>query len=363
MVTNSATILVMAGGTGGHVFPALAVAQDLRGRGHKVHWLGTRHGMENDIVPREGFPIEYLSVKGLRGKGIMGWLLAPGRLLLALTQAIRICVRLQPHAVLGMGGFVTGPGGLASWLLRRPLLIHEQNAIPGLTNRWLALFANRVLQAFPGSFKSQRHAVVTGNPVRHGILTIAATAQRYQARQDALHLLVIGGSLGAQALNDMVPAALAQLDVDLRPIVWHQAGKQKDQATQARYNEFKVPARVVPFITDMAEAYSWADIIICRAGAMTISELSNVGLAAVLVPFPLAVDDHQTANAHVLADAGAALLLQQRDLTPQLLASQMRELFSQGRPRLLAMAEAARKLAKPDATKVVADHVVEVMHD
>jgi UDP-N-acetylglucosamine--N-acetylmuramyl-(pentapeptide) pyrophosphoryl-undecaprenol N-acetylglucosamine transferase len=362
MVTTTANILIMAGGTGGHVFPALAVAQDLRGRGHQVHWLGTRQGLESDVVPREGFPIEYLSVKGLRGKGVVGWLLAPGRLLLALTQAVRICARLRPQAVLGMGGFVTGPGGLASWLLRRPLVIHEQNAIPGLTNRWLSHFATRVLQAFPGSFAPQRHAIVTGNPVRHGILNIKAPAQRYHSRQDALHVLIIGGSLGAQALNEMVPAAMAQLEPALRPLIWHQTGKHRDLSTQQRYADFGVSARVVPFITDMAEAYGWADVVICRAGAMTISELSNAGLAAILVPFPFAVDDHQTANAQVLADAGAALVLQQRELTPALLAQHLREFISQGRSRLLAMAEAAQRLGKPAATKMVADHVVEVMH-
>lgn len=358
----TSNILIMAGGTGGHVFPALAVAQELRGRGHQVHWLGTRHGLESDVVPRAGFPIEYLSVKGLRGKGVIGWLLAPGRLLLALTQALRICARLRPQAVLGMGGFVTGPGGVASWLLHRPLVIHEQNAIPGMTNRWLSHFATRVLQAFPGSFTPQRHAVVTGNPVRHGILNITTPAQRYHSRQGALQVLIIGGSLGAQALNEMVPAAVSQLEPAVRPMIWHQTGKQREQSTQQRYADFGVSARVVPFITDMAEAYAWADVVICRAGAMTISELSNVGLASILVPFPFAVDDHQTANARVLADAGAARLVQQRDLTPALLASHLRELISQGRSQLLVMAAAAQRQSKPDATNVVADHVVEVMH-
>jgi UDP-N-acetylglucosamine--N-acetylmuramyl-(pentapeptide) pyrophosphoryl-undecaprenol N-acetylglucosamine transferase len=363
MVSATATILIMAGGTGGHVFPALAVAEDLRGRGHAVHWLGTRQGIEHDVVPREGFPIAYLSVKGLRGKGWLGWLLAPGRLLYALAQALQICLRIRPHAVLGMGGFVTGPGGVASWILRRPLVIHEQNAIPGMTNRWLALFASRVLQAFPNSFKPQRHALVTGNPVRSRILDIGTPAQRYHARQDSLHVLIIGGSLGAQALNELVPAALAILEPSQRPQVWHQAGRNRDVLTQQRYNELQVTARVAPFINDMSEAYAWADLVICRAGAMTVSELSNVGLASVLVPFPFAVDDHQTANARVLADAGAAIVLQQRELNAEVLAAQLRDLFAQGRAGLLAMAQAAQRQARPDATYVVAEQVLEVIHD
>lgn len=353
-------ILIMAGGTGGHVFPALAVAQEFRSRGHTVHWLGTRHGLEAEVVPREGFPIAFISVKGLRGKGLLGWLLAPLRLLLALWQALGVCWHMRPAVVLGMGGFVTGPGGVACRLLRRPLVIHEQNAIPGLTNRWLARIATRVLEAFPGSFPASRHARATGNPVRQQITGVAPPAQRYLARHDAIHLLVIGGSLGAKALNETVPAAIAQLDVALRPVIWHQAGKQKDIQTKQYYSALQVEARVMPFISDMAEAYAWADIVICRAGAMTISELSNVGLAAILVPFPFAVDDHQTANARILVEAGAALLLPQDRMDATTLASHLRDLFTQGRSRLQVMAEAAHRLATPDATMRVAEACLEV---
>lgn len=363
MVTNSANILIMAGGTGGHVFPALAVAQDLRGRGHHVYWLGTRQGLESDVVSREGFPINFISVKGLRGKGMLGWLLAPARLLLALTQALQVCRRIQPRVVLGMGGFVTGPGGVASWLLRRPLVVHEQNAIPGLTNRLLAKIATRVLQAFPGSFAESQKLHTTGNPVRERITALPPPAQRYGARQDAIHLLIIGGSLGAQVLNETVPAALAQLDPSLRPVVRHQTGKNKEADTQRRYQQSGVDAQVTSFIADMAEAYAWADLVICRSGAMTISELSVAGLAAILVPFPFAVDDHQTANARLLQAAGAAQLLPQSEMTTDTLAKQLQNILQQGRGQLLKMAQAAHHLGQPDATRVVAQHCLELIRD
>lgn len=363
MVTNAANILIMAGGTGGHVFPALAVAQDLRGQGHHVYWLGTQHGLESDVVPREGFPINYISVKGLRGKGMIGWLFAPARLLLALTQAMQICRRIQPKVVLGMGGFVTGPGGVASWLLRRPLIIHEQNAIPGLTNRMLAQIATRVLQAFPNSFNASHKLHTTGNPVRERITSLPPPAQRYRARHDAIHLLIIGGSLGAQVLNETIPAALAQLEPTLRPIVRHQTGKNKEADTTARYRDAGVDAEVTTFISDMAEAYAWADLVICRAGAMTVSELSAVGLAAILVPFPFAVDDHQTANARLLQSADAAILFPQSQLSAESLAKQLVQLFQQGRRKLQQMAEAAHQLGQPNATHVVAQHCLEIMRD
>jgi UDP-N-acetylglucosamine--N-acetylmuramyl-(pentapeptide) pyrophosphoryl-undecaprenol N-acetylglucosamine transferase len=363
MVTGASTILIMAGGTGGHVFPALAVAEALRVQGHQIQWLGTRHGLEAEIVPRAGFDMNYISVKGLRGNGMLGWLLAPFRLLFALTQALRICLRLHPGVVLGMGGFVTGPGGVASWLLRRPLVVHEQNAIPGMTNRWLAKLATRVLEAFPHSFKSSVAAQHTGNPVRKLITAISAPNERYASHQGAMRLLIIGGSLGAQALNDIVPAAIATLDKALCPTIWHQAGKQKNITTARRYAECNLEARVEPFIVNMAEAYAWADLVICRAGAMTVAELSNVGLASILVPYPHAVDDHQTANARYLADANAAILIRQVDLTATHLAAVLSDLLVAGRPRLLEMATIARGLGKPDATQAVAQICLEVVRE
>lgn len=355
-------ILIMAGGTGGHVFPALAVARYLRDAGVEVVWLGTRRGLEARVVPEAGFPIEYISISGLRGKGVLGWLLAPVHLTIALWQAIRVCLRCRPGAVLGLGGFVTGPGGLAAWLLRRPLVIHEQNAIAGLTNRLLSHLALRVLEAFPGSFSATTKTEQTGNPVRADIAALPAPAERIAEHQGPCRLLVIGGSLGAQALNEIVPQALAQLPVETRPHVWHQAGQNKDQATRQTYAASGVEGRVEPFIADMAEAYGWADLVICRAGALTVSELAAAGVGAVLVPYPHAVDDHQTRNALYLTEAGAGRLILQSELTPAALADVLRELLREGREGLVKMASAAREMAKPTATQRVADICLEVMH-
>ena len=363
MVKATSTILIMAGGTGGHVFPALAVAEELRVHGHQIQWLGTRHGLEAELVPRAGFSINYISVKGLRGNGLLGWVLAPFQLSLALWQTLSIFQRIRPSVVLGMGGFVTGPGGVVSWLLRKPLVVHEQNAIPGLTNRWLAKFATRVLEAFPESFKKPVLAQHTGNPVRKLITAITSPQERYASHKGPIRLLIIGGSLGAQSLNEMVPAAIATLDKKLCPQIWHQAGKQKNISTERRYDECKREARVEPFIVNMAEAYAWADLVICRAGAMTVSELSNVGLASILVPYPHAVDDHQTANAHYLSDANAAILIQHVDLSVAHLGAVLQELLLAGRPRLLEMANAARHLSKPDATQAVAQICLEVVRE
>lgn len=360
MVTTTKTVLVMAGGTGGHVFPALAVAQEMRERGLKVHWLGTRAGMEASLIPKAGIAIDFISIKGLRGKGLLGWLLAPVRIALAIGQAIRICLKIKPSVVLGMGGFVTGPGGLASWLLRKPLVIHEQNAIPGMTNRWLARLAQRVLEAFPESFARADKVFHTGNPVRAGILGIDKPQQRYAMREGPIRVLVIGGSLGAQALNECVPAAIAHLDTHLRPEVWHQSGRNKLDSTRKLFEANKVDARVVEFIDDMDAAYAWADILICRAGAMTVSEISNVGIASILVPYPHAVDDHQTANARYLTASGAAILIQQIELNPQRLADELTSLIQAGRQHLLTMANQALALARPQATEDVIRHCMEV---
>ena len=355
-------ILIMAGGTGGHVFPALAVARYLRDEGITVTWLGTRRGLEARLVPEAGFPIEYISITGLRGRGLLGWLLAPFRLSAALWQAMQVCLRCNPGMVLGLGGFVTGPGGVAAWLLRRPLVIHEQNAIPGLTNRFLSRLARRVLEAFPGSFPAKIQTEQTGNPIRADICDLPLPEQRFATHQSELRLLVIGGSLGAQALNEVLPQAIALLPPEHRPAIWHQAGQNKDAVTREAYANAKVEARVEPFISDMAEAYGWADVVICRAGALTISELAAAGVGAVLVPYPHAVDDHQTRNARYLTDAGAARLIQQSELTPEALAKLLQDLLSEGREGLVKMANQARRLAKPHATRQVAVTCLEVMH-
>ena len=361
MVAGS-NVLIMAGGTGGHVFPALAVARYLRDEGVEVVWLGTRRGLEARIVPDAGFAIEYITISGLRGKGILGWLLAPVRLSIALWQAVKVCLRCRPGAVLGLGGFVTGPGGVAAWLLRRPLVIHEQNAIAGLTNRLLSRLARRVLEAFPGSFPGSIQTEQTGNPVRADIAALPLPASRIRAHQGPCRLLVIGGSLGAQVLNEIVPQALAEMVPAERPVIWHQAGQNKEGVTREAYAHAAIEARVDPFIADMAEAYGWADLVICRAGALTVSELAAAGVAAILVPYPHAVDDHQTRNALYLTEAGAARLILQSELTPGALAQLLRELLRDGREGLIDMATTARSLAKPGATQRVAETCLEVMH-
>jgi UDP-N-acetylglucosamine--N-acetylmuramyl-(pentapeptide) pyrophosphoryl-undecaprenol N-acetylglucosamine transferase len=353
---NGARILIMAGGTGGHVFPALAVAHYLRERGHEVSWLGTRRGMEAELVPAHGFEIDYISIAGLRGNGLLGWLAAPLRVSRALVQALGVMRRRRPQAVLGMGGFVTGPGGVAAKLSGRPLLIHEQNAIAGLTNRLLSRIANQVLEAFPNTFAGVKVAQ-TGNPVRTDIAALAAPEQRLATHQGPLRLLVVGGSLGALALNEMVPQALALIPEQQRPAVRHQSGKRHLEVTQGAYAQAGVDGEVMPFIDDMAAHYEWADLVICRAGALTVSELALAGVASILVPFPYAVDDHQSANGGYLVAEGAAQLVQQRDLTPATLAQMLTAFCSdvnEGRKQLVAMAQNARRLARPGATAEVA---------
>ncbi len=345
-------ILIMAGGTGGHVFPALAVAEVLRTQGIEVLWMGTRAGLEADVVTRAGIDISFISVSGLRGKGWLSWLLAPSKLTVAFLQSLKLLMQLRPNAVLGMGGFVTGPGGFSAWLLDKPLLIHEQNAIAGLTNRLLAPLANKVLEAFPGSLRT-KGAIVTGNPVRTEIAALAPPQQRLQGRNGALRLLVLGGSLGAQIFNEIVPGSLRNLAPELRPEVWHQTGTRNIETARQHYHEAGIEARLVPFISDMAEAYGWADVVLCRAGALTVAELACAGVASILVPYPHAVDDHQTHNARYLADAGAAVLVPQTDLTVTFLADLLRDL-GQSRKRLLDMAMAARACAQPEATTTVA---------
>jgi UDP-N-acetylglucosamine--N-acetylmuramyl-(pentapeptide) pyrophosphoryl-undecaprenol N-acetylglucosamine transferase len=351
-------ILIMAGGTGGHVFPALALARLLRARSYEVVWLGTQRGLEARVVPADRLPIEFLSVGGLRGKGLTTLLAAPFRLAVALSQALRVMWRHRPVVVVGLGGFVTGPGGVAAWLTRRPLLIHEQNAVAGFTNRCLSHLAREVLEAFPGSFGKGVQTRAIGNPVRQDISAIAPPAQRFADRTGPVRVLVIGGSLGALRLNAVVPQALARLKQlappDIPAIdVRHQAGERWIESGRQSYATAGVRADVRPFIEDMAEAYSWADLVICRSGALTVSELAAAGVGAVLVPFPAAVDDHQTHNAQYLVKEGAAVLIADRDLTAERLCDELQRLCA-GRGKLLAMAERARKLAMPQAAEELA---------
>lgn len=357
-------VLIMAGGTGGHVFPALAVARELLKQGVEVCWLGTRKGIEARVVTDAEIPISFISVSGLRGKGLKGWLLAPFNLSVALVQALLICLSLKPGVVLGMGGFASGPGGIAAWLLRYPLVIQEQNAVAGMTNRLLSHLAQRVLEAFPGSFSAKSKTEQTGNPVRDDIQSLAAPEIRYHERRDSpIHLLVVGGSLGAQVLNEVVPHALAGMPEAVRPNVWHQTGRNKQITTASDYKTAGVEARIDEFIEDMAEAYQWADIVVCRAGALTVSELTNVGLASILVPYPHAVDDHQTRNALYLSEAGAARLMLQTELDAEHLCRVLTDLVTEGREAMLTIANKAYALAKPEATKRVAQVCLEVMHD
>lgn len=350
---TSSPILIMAGGTGGHVFPALAVARELLDAGREVIWLGSRRGIENRLVPEADLPLERIRVAGLRGKGWLSWLLAPFKVGIALWDALRVVARCRPAAVLGMGGFAAGPGGVAAWLLRCPLIIHEQNATAGLTNRLLAALADQVLAAFPGRFATQHSARVIGNPVRREIVALAAPAERLAERQGPLRVLVLGGSQGALALNETVPAGLGLLSADHALDVWHQSGPATLAAAQAGYAAQGLHARVEVFIDDMAAAYAWADIVVCRAGALTVAELAAAGLGSLLVPFPAAVDDHQTLNARYLADADAAVLLPQPELTPARLASELAP-FADDRARVLQLAQRARNLASPRATAELA---------
>jgi UDP-N-acetylglucosamine--N-acetylmuramyl-(pentapeptide) pyrophosphoryl-undecaprenol N-acetylglucosamine transferase len=348
------TIMIMAGGTGGHVYPALALARVMRARSWQVVWLGTRRGIEARVVPAEQIPIAWLSVGGLRGKGVLTLLLAPFRLLRALLEA-RAAIRThQPQVVIGLGGFASGPGGIAAWLARKPLLIHEQNAVAGLTNRCLARVAQRVLCAFPASFSRSLPVSVIGNPVRADICALPAPAARMARRGIALHLLVIGGSQGATKLNRIVPQGIAQLHDTVRLEIWHQSGERWLPQARRFYADVAVAARVEPFIEDMAAAYAWADLVICRAGALTVSELAAAGIAALLIPFAAAVDDHQTHNARFLVSADAAVLLPEAELDADRLARELRVLCA-GRGKLLAMAERARLLARPRATEDLAD--------
>ncbi len=359
MAAANRTLMVMAGGTGGHVYPALAVADALRARGWDVFWLGTQNGLEARVVPAAGIDMVWVSMGGVRGKGLLKKLLLPAMLLVAFGQSLAAIMQRRPDVVLGMGGYTAFPGGMMASLLNKPLVVHEQNSVGGLTNRVLACLADRVLTAFPQAFRGEKDKPIpcrrvatewVGNPVRADIAAI--TAEERAARTGPLRLLVVGGSLGAQALNERVPQALALLPADRRPQVVHQSGRLHLDALRANYAAAGVEAEVRDYIEDMAAAWRDCDFAICRAGAMTVAELACAGVPAVLVPFPSAVDDHQTGNAEFLADAGAAWLIQQKDLNAEKLAALIGGL---DRATLAAMSDQAMKLARPDATQQVAD--------
>lgn len=347
------TLLIMAGGTGGHVFPGLAVADILRNEGWHIHWLGTADRMEAQLVPQHGYPLHTIAIAGVRGNGLKRTLLAPWQILKATWQARRILRQVQPDVVLGMGGFAAGPGGVAARLAGIPLVLHEQNAAAGLTNRLLARIAQQVLMAFPGAFASNSRTQVVGNPVRKAVLSLPAPAQRISVAQQPLRLLVVGGSLGAKVLNDTLPAAVAKAgNIQVR----HQSGKGNAGSVQWSYQQLGIDAEVSDFIDDIASAYAQSDLVVCRAGALTVSEVAAAGIGAIFVPLPHAVDDHQTKNARSLSEHGAALLLGQSQLNVDVLAQQLQEL-SVSREQLLAMAEQARALAIPDAAERVADYL------
>lgn len=366
----------MAGGTGGHIFPALATADVLMQKGVHIEWLGTQRGMESRLVPAHHYPINYIDISGLRGKGLKTILLLPFRLIRAMFQTLKIYHKIKPDVVLGMGGFVTGPGGIVGWLTGRPLVLHEQNAIAGMTNKILFMFAKKVLAAFPGAFSAHKKLTVIGNPVRKEIAELAGPEQRFEKKwsepgDKELNVLVVGGSLGAVALNEKMPQALEKINqaeqlkksffekINVR----HQCGEKHLDATRKNYdaltkrqmthdNKANISVDIMPFIDDMAKSYEWADLIICRSGALTVSEIAAVGIASLLVPYPYAVDDHQSANAAYLADEGAAFLVQQDELDAENLAN---ILISLDKHTIITMAIKARQLSTKDAAEVVAD--------
>jgi len=356
VASNPLKIMIMAGGTGGHVFPALAVAAVLRDRGHDVQWLGTERGIEARLVPENNIPLHFIDVVGLRGKGIKTLLKAPAGIWRAVRQAMAILREQRPNMVLGLGGFASGPGGLAARMLKIPVVIHEQNAVAGSTNKILAKIASRVMEAFPYALPNGEYC---GNPVRVEISNLPAPKERLARNDDTPHLLILGGSLGAVAINELIPETMRRLPVADRPRIWHQTGAERAVEVSDVYSSFGIEAHVVPFIDDMAEAYGWADLVVCRSGALTVSELAAAGIGAIMVPYPYAIDDHQTRNADLLVAAGAGEVIQQKKLSPETLAVMLQDLLP-NRDKLIDMAVRARKLSKPNSAQVVADACEEV---
>jgi len=345
-------VLIMAGGTGGHIFPGLAVAEVLQTRNVPVRWLGAEGGMETRTVPAAGIALDVVSITGLRGKGAMRWVKMPLMLLRAVWQARRLLNANRPACAVSFGGYAAAPGGIAAWTKGIPVLVHEQNRIPGLTNRLLSKFSRKILQGFPGTFPEEASAIDCGNPVRRQVAALDDPQTRLAGREGPIRILVTGGSQGAQVLNRMVPAALQMLFTSVALEIRHQAGAKRVDEAQDAYAQAGVKAEITPFIDDMAAAYAWADLVICRSGALTVAELAAAGVAAVLVPFAYAVDDHQTRNAEYLAEAGAAIILDQLSLNPEILAAALKPLLSD-RSVLLNMAVAARSMALPNAAEKV----------
>lgn len=353
-------VLIMAGGTGGHIFPGIAVAEKLRGRGVSVRWLGARGGMECQRVPQADIELDVVDISGLRGKGVVSWLLLPWKLLRAVYQAFRILGDHRPACAISFGGYAAGPGGLAARLRGIPLMVHEQNRIPGMTNRVLARMARKTLQAFPGTWEQRLQPQTCGNPVRETVVALAPPSERLSGRNGAFRLLVTGGSQGALALNRLVPEALSLLPAEVPVEIRHQAGKGRKDQTASRYSEMGVAADISDFIEDMAGAYAWADLVICRSGALTVSELAAAGVAAVLVPYPFAVDDHQTRNAEFLVEAGAAVLLPESSIDAPALAAVLQSLLAD-REKLKGMAENGRSVSVPDSADRVARMCMEYL--
>lgn len=355
IMKQNKTLMVMAGGTGGHVYPAVAVADYLHTQGWGVVWLATEGGMENRLIEGKPYSKAMITMRGVRGKGLLGWVLLPFKLMIAFKQSLSAILRYKPNVVLGMGGFAAFPGGLMAKLMGKPLVIHEQNSIAGLTNKVLSYFASTVLAAFPAAFGDK--ATLVGNPVRDDITKVEQPQARYATRKGRLKILVVGGSLGAAALNEVLPKALAAFAIEDRPEVIHQAGEKHIETLKANYQAAGVQAEAKAYIQDMAAQYAWADLVVCRAGALTVAELACVGVASVLVPFPFAVDDHQTTNASYLRDNDAAIVIQQTAFTVDKLVEVLKQLT---RTSCLNMAKNARALAKPDATEAVANICVKL---
>ena len=362
LVMKKNNVLIMAGGTGGHVIPAISVARELKLKGYKIHWLGSIKGIENDLVPDAGYELHRITVTGLRGGGIFKIALAPFQLMIAMWQTLKVFIKVKPVMALGMGGFASGPGGLMAVLSRTPLVIHEQNAIPGMTNKLLSRFAKPLLQAFDGAFKSIKGVKTVGNPVRETIARLDDPKNRLADRIDNLNVLVVGGSLGAVAINNVLIETMRSLPASSLVNVWHQTGKRNYDDVKKGYEAVNVSnVKVSAFIADMAEAYKWADIVICRSGALTVSELMSAGVASILVPYPFAVDDHQTANGQFLVKAGAAILTPQSEFTCEYLTAEFHKLIK-SREHILNMSIAARTLAKLDSAKTVANYCIEAAH-